>query len=434
MRKSTQGYSKTRGDRAVKVALVSNIFPNPAQRTMGVFTARLLKELKTRVDVTVISPLPWFPKSIAGGIFKRWSQFATVPAEGVFEGVKVYYPKYLLMPKISGAMHPFLVFLSILPVLGRLKRQGQCDIINAHWVYPDGVAACMAGRILKIPVVLTAMGCDINLYGAYRLRAPQIKWALNAAIGITAKSRDLARKIAGFGVSADKITFIPNGIDAGVFNAAACRSRARPDGQSGNQVLYLGRLSSEKGVDTLVDAIALLAAEGEDIRLQIVGEGELNSGLKKKVKVTGLQGRVAFHGPVPHAEVAGYLSGATVVCLPSLREGTPNAALEALACGRPVAASRVGGLPDIIIEGVNGYMFEPGSARGIAEALKKAIKKDWDPSVIAATITHLTWQASAEAYLREYLKAMRVSGTGLSGLNKEEKSGPAYVRDKRHNT
>ncbi len=418
-------------DRHPKVVLVSNIFPNPAQPTKGVFTARLLKELKAFSDVTVISPLPWFPKSLAFGIFKTWSQFAMVPDEGVYGDVKVYYPKYLLMPKVSGALHPFLVFLSMLPVLRSLKRQGACDIINAHWVYPDGVAACMAGRLLKIPVVLTAMGCDINLYGAYRLRAPQIKWALNAAEGITTKSRDLAKKITRFGVSSDKVAFIPNGVDLSMFSA----SNGAKTHATGSQALYLGRLSAEKGVDTLVDAIVMLARGGEkDIRLAIVGDGELNAALQKKVKENGLEDIVTFHGPVPHAEVAGYLRKSGVLCLPSLREGTPNAALEALACGRPVVASRVGGLPDIIIEGVNGFMFEPGSAKGIAEALKTAVKKAWDSSAIAATVAHLTWHDSAEAYLREYLKAMKVSGTDLMKSNQQEKSGPAYVRDKRHNT
>jgi glycosyltransferase involved in cell wall biosynthesis len=351
------------------------------------------------------------------------------PDEWEWDGIKVYYPRYAVIPKVLGFTHPATMFPSILKVLMRLKKDRRCDLVNAHWVYPDGIAAVMAGKVLGIPTVLTALGCDINLYSTFRFRSPQIRWALKSAERVTAKSRALAKEIIGLGVPEERVSFIPNGIDRSLFSVPlgngdekARRAAAFEPGL--RHILYLGRLSEEKGLPVLIEAFSGLRERGAtDARLHIVGDGELRKALEAMVRGMGLSGEVLFHGAVRHKDVPHWMRGCTVLALPSLREGTPNVMLEALACGRPVVASDCGGIPDIVREGVSGYLVPAGSREGLSEALAKAIAREWDEKAISATIAHLAWPETARAYVEDYIEAMSISGRDVRGFAMRDTGG-----------
>lgn len=410
-------------EKSLNMVVLTNLFPNPIQPNRGIFTAQLVKELRAWGHVVVISPLPWFPKILQTNSLKRWSKYAQVPDRWSWEGVDVYYPRYVVIPKLMGFLQSVTLFLSVLPLLRRLRDAGICDVVNAHWIYPDGVGTSLATKVLSLPYVLTALGCDINLYTQFRFRRPQIRWALRDARRITAVSRALAENIRKLGIAQEKISYIPNGVSSKKFfprDSAMCRAHVGLD-PGEEMVLYLGRFSDEKGVDTLIDALALVRKRwGRILKLHLVGDGPLRGRLAEQAGRLGLWKQVQFHEPCPHDEVPMWLGAATVSCLPSRREGMPNVVLEALACGRPVIASCVGGVPDLIRAGANGYLCEPGSARDFADALNTAMSGSWNASEIAGGVSSQTWERVAADYVREYIRALGSSEQTVQAQGVEE--------------
>jgi len=395
----------------MKILVYSNEFKTPKEANRGLFTTQLAKALNSIVEVNVVCPLPWCPDLSILKNKPEWYVTAGVPLEGEQEDIKVYYPKYPMIPKISGAIQPLLQAIRTYFLIRRIHKKKCIDIINAHWIYPDGVAAVIVGKMLNIPVMLTALGCDINLYGRYRFRRKQILWALNNSAAITGVSKALVREMIDMGAKENITSFTPNGIDTTLFSYSKeqkdeCRKSLGLDLNT-KYLLYVGRLSEEKGARYLVEAISLLAAsKKKDFEVIIAGDGDQGDMVRRTIKDNKLEGLVVMLGEVPHIQVPELMRACDIFCLASLREGMPNAVLEAQACGLPVIATNVGGLPDMITN-ENGVLVDPGSAEELAKGILCAMSKTWDRTMIAKSVEGNTWDNSARNYIRE---AQRVMG------------------------
>jgi glycosyltransferase involved in cell wall biosynthesis len=270
-------------------------------------------------------------------------------------------------------------------------------------MYPDGVAAIALGRRLGIPVVLTALGCDVNDFlNDPRLRE-NILEAAHAAAAVTTVSAPLAQTLIEAGIPGGKITVIPNGVDTNRFrlrDLQECR-RALGEPEGGPLIVCVSRLSPEKGVRFLVHAMHVLRAKVPDARLALVGDGPDRAELEELVRTFGLESHVRFVGNVPHEQVPHWLGAATLACMPSLREGHPNAAMEALASGRPLVASAVGALPEMLRDNL-GLLVPAGDTAALAEGLERALGMTWNGETIAASVAQASWSGAA----REYLKVM----------------------------
>ena len=172
--------------------IITNAFPNHAEKTRGIFTYQIVKALQKKCDIEVVAPLPWVPPFLKKKCLSQYSH-ANVPVKEKIGGIQIYHPRYLVIPKVFGFMHAILMFPVLFRLTKRLERKQHFALINAHWIFPDGVAATWVGKILKKPVVLTALGCDINHYSMMMLRRFQISSALRQAIGITTKSNALKK-------------------------------------------------------------------------------------------------------------------------------------------------------------------------------------------------------------------------------------------------
>lgn len=395
----------------MKILIYSNEFRTPKETNRGLFTTQLAKALNNMAEVIVVCPLPWCPELSILKSKPEWYATAGVPLEGEHEGIKVYYPKYPMMPKLSGTIQPLLQAIRSYFLIRRIHKKNKIDIINAHWIYPDGVAAVIIGKLLNIPVMLTALGCDINLYGRYRFRRIQILWALNNSSAITGVSKSLVREMVDMGANKDISSYTPNGVDTEFFSFAVEQKEEfrRKLGLDLNTkyLLYVGRLSEEKGARYLVKAVSLLAASKQEyFRVIIAGNGDQYEVVNDIIKKNKLEGQVTMLGEVPHIQVPELMRACDIFCLASLREGMPNAVLEAQACGMPVIATNVGGLPDMITE-ENGILVTPGNTEELAKGILLAMNKTWDRITIAKSVEGNTWNNSARNYLRD---AKRVLG------------------------
>lgn len=384
----------------LNVLLISNLFPTPADPIRGIFTYQLAKRLKDLCDVTVVCPLPWFPRWANFAFLKRWDEFSCIPDSYQWQDFTVYSPKYLIFPKISEVVHASLMLQPLYKTVKRLHNFQKFDIVNTWWLYPDAVAAAWVADRLRLPHLVTALGCDINLFMQQRHKRYQIQWALQKADGVTVVSDALRQYLLRQGYRDKAIGVIYNGVDADLFylRDKFQSSRQLDLVHKGKVVVFVGQLLEVKGVIYLIEAVERLIAAGNDLIVYLIGEGSDRSLYEAEIVRRGLFKRIFLVGNRPHTEIAVWMGACDVFCLPSIREGFPNVILEALFSGRPVVASHVGGIPEMVNEN-NGFLVEARNPNALADALCKALAQDWDPQSILATVAHFSWERAAERYL-----------------------------------
>lgn len=399
--------------RRIKLLLVTNLFPNSQEPNRGIFNYHIVKELQTWCDVTVIAPVPWFPRTKLLKRFVGWHKIAQLPKQEQILGIDVYHPCYITIPGLLRFLHSVSLYFPLKRAIKRLLEKHDFNLINAHWVFPDGVAAVRIARKLKLPIMITAHGCDINLYSTYRLRRIQIRYALQKSDKMSVVSSALKEKAITLGISEQKLRVIPNGVDLDLFapmDQASCR------GQLGlpldaRIILFVGALDPVKGLKYLLEAIAQIYNSHKDLLVAIVGDGPLRQALTQKTQELGLMNKVTFYGAMPHDKIPLWMNACDLFCLPSLREGWPCVLMEVLACGKPVVASRVGGVPEIVTE-KNGYMINAQDVTQLAQGLTEALQRSWDPGEVRATLHDFSWKASAEKYYMEYRKLLNIPEKG----------------------
>lgn len=338
-------------------------------------------------DVKVVAPVPYFPKI---KIFKRWSEFSTIEKAERHDGVDVFHPRYVVIPSVewfSGYSYHYCLrnFLS------KLRASFPFDVIHAHSVYPDGFGAVRLGRELNVPVMVTAHGSDIATNAESPLARRMTSSALLGADKIVAVSRSIGEKVMKFGPSPEKVRIIP----CAAYNSEQFYLSDSANGAAGSsrKVLYIGRLVPVKGVERLIEASSWFGRmAGDEIEVLIIGDGPEKKKLLKQCVDLNISDRVRFIGEVPQAEIPKWIHLSDVLCISSYSEGLPNVAIESMACGKPVVTSAVGGLPDLIEEGVNGLLWKDENPESLARLLCDALENSWDKSAIASTVTEYVWE------------------------------------------
>jgi teichuronic acid biosynthesis glycosyltransferase TuaC len=381
------------------ILTVTTFFPNSADRQRAIFVENLVRSMRRLCRVDVIAPVPFAPPV---RWMHGWYTQSRIPREESIDGIKVLHPRFVVIPRL-GWLSGLGYFLGILPVLRRARKQNRQLMIHVHCAYPDGVGVALAARALGLPYVVTAHGSDINVYAGRRGLRAQIRWALRGAVGVIAVSRDLERKIRNLlNGSKTRVTCIPcAGYDPKLFllhHSQEIRQRAEA-GVKGRLIIFVGKLVPIKGVDILIDAWAKLhhaKAVAETDQLVIIGDGKCRKTLEQQVSSAGIERHVRFLGTIPHPEVSRWLAASDALCLTSYNEGTPNVVVEALASGVPVVATRVGGVPEIVTEGVSGTLTEPGDPEAFASAIRDTLSRAWDREAIRRSVEYLQWGAIAE--------------------------------------
>lgn len=307
-------------------------------------------------------------------------------------------PVFWYVPKLGRGLHGKLMLACAWPALRSLASRLHPKVFLANWAYPDGWAGIQAAHRLELPVVLQLLGSDINFMATDPIRRLHIQEALTRASLVTTVSVPLRHKALGLGIPPEKVIVLPNGVDTTLFQPSDRLSSRRKLGLPIDHklVLFVGHLVPEKGPLLLLEALAELPA---DVRLLMVGAGPLQTRLNDQARALGLSDRIRWAREVPHERIPLFMSACDCLALPSLREGEPNAVLEALAAGRPVAASRVGGVPQLVADGAQGYLCKAGNAQDLARALLLTLDRKWDPQELAASVSGRTWQASASKLL-----------------------------------
>jgi len=376
------------GDSSImRVLVLTRIFPNTEEPLSSPFNRQQLAALAARCDVEVIAPVPWFPGARALGRTHRAGRLTKVLPYRRLDGMTVRHPRALYLPVIGAALAVPFYSLSVGTIVERYR--GRCNVLLTSWLYPDACSALRLAEKLGVPCVVKTHGSDVH-HIARRLDVkPIVRAHLPRAAAVVAPSKPLVRALVSLGSPAEHTHHVPNGVDKSIFlprsreAARAALELPRDD----RLVIFVGRLTREKGVAELLRAHAKL----NDVTLALIGDGPMRGSVDAQIHRGA---RVIAAGAQPLPRVADWMAAADVIVLPSWSEGTPNVVLEALAMGRPVVASKVGGIPDVMIENQTGYLVPPRNEQSLKDALERALARKWNEQDIAA-LGPSSWEESA---------------------------------------
>jgi len=386
--------------RRLRVLIYTTLFPNSVHPLQGNFVLERMRHLLPFIDMSVVAPIPYFPRV---NLNERWFKFATVPHNEQFAGFDVDHPRYIVLPKLGMATQGVSMFAGSLRQVCSRLRETDFDLIDAHYVYPDGLAATLLGAALNKPVVVSARGTDINVFPQLKTIRPMIRRVLAQADAVIAVAQSLKNSMLDLGCPSEKITVLRNGVDPVKFKPRpvlfARHILALPPDRP--IVLGVGQLTAGKGFHILIEAVARLRSHRPDVLLLLVGEGPQRPVLEKLIRDLGVSDSVRLVGSQPHERLALWYSAADLFCLPSSKEGCPNVVLEAMACGRPVIATRVGGIPEAVVSPSVGTLVDR-TVEAFEQAMAEALPRPWDHDGIVAHARSHDWSSIATKILNIY--------------------------------
>lgn len=396
----------------MRILTFTTLFPNCNSPNSAIFIKNRMAAVNKLldVDVRVVAPIPWFPKDIPGD--GRWQRLARVPRLEQLDGLSVIHPRYLVTPKLGMTFYGFSMYLGCKKTVTQLHKDWPFDLIDAHYVYPDGLAAILLGKMLKVPVVLSARGTDMNLYPKFRLIRPLIRKTLKEADQLISVCQSLSDIMVANGADKNMITVVPNGIDPNNFRRIGMLDAKRISlNEHGKIILSVGSLIERKGHYLLIQAVKKLKTQGKlDFITYIVGQGPDYHKLQKQIDDGMLAKDVKLVGEVNNAELVDWYCAADLFFLGSSREGWPNVVSESLACGTPVVATKVNGIPEIICSNDYGIIVER-NPDSFVEGIRQALQKKWDRNAIAEYGRQRTWAVVAREVRSVFKKSVAGGNT-----------------------
>ena len=389
----------------MRILIATSQFPIAGEPNRGRPILQTIRELARLATVQVVSPTAVYPSWAR----PRSYLFRMPQAHDRIDGCDVQYAPYNALPVISRPFNGWRCG----HVLDRPIQAFAPDLVLSYWLYPDAYGAMLAARRACVPLVAGARGSDI------RVRDPVSRQLTRAVVGAARRllvvSEDLGRiAVRDYGADPGRVHAIANGCDAALFQPAD-RATARHELRvpaDAEIVLYVGRLVAEKGLRELLASTRALSAQRPRLQTVLVGEGPLQTELRAAIAAEPSL-PVRFVGSQAPSGVARWMAAADVVTLPSYSEGHPNVLVEALACGRPVVATDVGGIPEVVDAGC-GLLVPPRHAAALAAALVRALEADWDRDALARKFSR-GWDQVAQDTMRACEEAVAESHESRAG-------------------
>ena len=393
------------GSSAMRVLSFTALFPNEARPYHGLFVRARLEAIARRAEVRVIAPVfgpGWLHN---GRIVKH------VPYEERQGDLRVAHPRNFNFPKILKGLDAWLLTRAVRSCFRDTVAAFHPDVVDAHFAYPDGTAACRLAKECGLPYFLTVRGGDIHEFLPTRSRREHILEALHGAERVIGVCQDLVDSVVAAGVPRERCVTIPNGVDLQRFfpeerSSARRRLGLEPDRP---MLLYVGRISPEKGLHLLVEALSRVRSDtARRALLVLLGPAErprYAAELEAQAARCGLGEHLRFVGAHPADELRWWYSAADVLGLASHREGWPNVVLEAMACACPVVAVDVGGVAEAVPHELGGLVV-PREADALASALDEGFTRTWDRESMLEYARARSWDRTADACLETFRQAL----------------------------
>jgi glycosyltransferase involved in cell wall biosynthesis len=380
---------------AMRLLTFTNLYPSTVLPRHGIFIEHRLRQLVNTgaVDARVVAPLAWVP--IKSRAFGQYAAFSGVPSTEERHGVRIYRPRFFAVPKLTSWLNPYSMAVGALRTVRELQAERDFDVIDAHFVYPDGAAAILLGKWLDKPVVVSARGTDIHTFPQYRVPRRWIEWVLREASALVSVSAALCEPLRRLGAPDEKISVLRNGVDLKLF-APGDRTALRAELKlKGPLLLSVGHLVADKGHHFVIEALAQLP----QMHLAVVGAGPMREELHALAARLGVRERVAWVDNVEQATLVKYYGAADMLVLASRAEGMPNVLLESMACGTPVISTDVGGAGEVVTSAEAGVLLPQRTATAIVAAVRALSQKPLAAASVRRHAEHFSWTATTEGLL-----------------------------------
>jgi len=366
----------------------------------------------TDVEVTILAPhSPFAPRRERLGdvAVRRFRYFIPASLQRLAYGPGMR--ENLRRSRLARFQVPFFMLSSTLAVVWTALKL-KADVVNAHWLVPQGLAAALGLRPFGIPIVLHVHAADVYMLGSARWGRPIARFVVSSSATVFADGshvRDSLDRLLGY---ESKAVLRPMGVWVDQFQGG--QALDRPDGLPDRYIVFVGRLVEKKGVEFLIRAMPLVRELMPELELVIVGDGPLREPLSNLAQHQGMSPVIHFLGALNHDEVARLMRGADVVCVPSIvdskgeTEGMPTVVLEAMAAGARVVGSAVDGIPDVIRDTANGWLVEQKNPQALADGIVRALAASSGSRITAAATTTAAshdWRNVGD----EYELALRVA-------------------------
>lgn len=383
-----------------RLLVYSSLFPSAAQPSAGIFVQERMFRVGTYLPVVVVAPQPWFPLDVLIRHFKRGYRVPALRFE-TREGIDIHRPRFFCLPGMFKRWDGHLMALGSYRTVKQLVNKHQINIIDAHFAYPDGYAASLLVRRLKLPLCITLRGKEARqAKGKFADLLIQAVCDANQVIAVSDALRDLGRAWGAL----NALT-VGNGVDAERFRPLS-RQTARDElglSASAPVLISVGGLVERKGFHRVLACLPELVRRFPDLQYLIVGgasaEGDIEERLRQQAIDLGMQSHVCFTGPKKPSELSALYSAADVFVLATSYEGWANVFLEAMACGLPVVTTRVGGNAQVVATPELGTLVELGDEVALTDAIAQSLEHDWDRSAIRAYAEANSWNVRVKVLL-----------------------------------
>ena len=348
----------------MKACMLTTSYPRTRGDHAGNFVHNLAKELvKEGIGISVVAPHDVNTKThefVDGVEIHRFQYWLTRKGQRVAYGAGM--PDNIAKSVLAKIQLPLFMLLFFIKGVTVAK---QCDLIHAQFLL-SGVVGAWIKRITGRELITTAHGSDVYMIPEAGLFQKCYIRAISNANAIITVSNANKERLTALGLPEDKIIVIPNGIELSMFNNTISTLRVH---EAGIQIVWVGRMVEVKGLVYLFSAMRIIVSGYPHSKLTLIGDGPLKDKLERLAAALSLNKHITFIGYVKNTEVPQYLKEADIFVLSSLSEGFPVVIPEAMAAGKPIVASNVGGIPDAVTEGVTGFLVAPENAAQLAEKL-----------------------------------------------------------------
>lgn len=413
-----------------KVFMISHLYPSNAREdhNSGIFIKTQITEYQKHIDINLFVPVDCTPNGSSikqkYGFKAKLNETAKQLRRTIFNDLKPFHKpvngkfiKFATIPPKSyfSYCNGIILFLRAYLEINNCRK---FDIVHGQTILPDGYAAVLLSKKMKVPSIVTIRGSDLHSVKKSSLTMKTVKYVLNNADMITCVSSDLKNRAAELGIDEKKIKVVTNGIDLNFVNNAKLfdiKSKMKID-KNAKILLSVGRLVEVKSPFVLLKAFKQLTKTHRNIHLIFVGDGNLKEAIQNKIKTMEIEHCVHLVGAVPHSMVPSYMNTCEMLCMSSVREGWPNVLFEAMSFGKPIVASKVGGIPEAVCSEDYGYLFDSGDYINMAKCMDKALRKKWDHKKIEAWAQKNTWEQVGKKYAALYYELLNDYGTRQQSL------------------
>jgi teichuronic acid biosynthesis glycosyltransferase TuaC len=396
----------------LRVLIISHMYPKPYNEINGIFVHEQVKALaKKGIEVKVVSPTPWSPYPLSF-VSSKWKGYKNVPHYLEWEGIPVWYPRYLALPKgFLFASSGQRMFHGIKNLVIELEKKSSFDLIHAHVALPDGYSGMFLSSLLKKPLIVTIHGQDFQQtikrnFSCLQAVTKVIKYA-SRVILVSKKLYTIGNSIHEIN---DKYTMIPNGIDpTKVVMKGKFTTKKYKDFSI---VLSVSNLINIKGIDYNIKAIHALSKKYPFLHYKIVGDGVEKDRLARLANDLKMNEHIEFLGRKTHQEVMKYMAECDIFSLPSWNEAFGVVYIEAMAHGKPVVGVKDQGIDGVVAHEKTGMLVKPKDVDSLVEALDYLLSNPEEARMMGERARKLvfenyTWEKNAEKTIRVYEDVLR---------------------------